>query len=88
MDLQSFRDEMLKEHNVSRVKYGNVAPLALDSHINDEAQEYAQRLAMIDNSLRHSKRTHLGSYTIYIDIISYKHKPFERRFGHIRTILI
>jgi uncharacterized protein YkwD len=66
MDLQAFREGMLKEHNMGRAKYGNVAPLALDSHINDEAQEYAQRLAMIDNSLRHSKRTHLGSFVLLI----------------------
>jgi hypothetical protein len=62
MDMNAFRDDMLREHNVGRLKYGNVPPLILDNHINEEAQEYAQRLALIDNSLRHSKRTHLGNY--------------------------
>ena len=60
MDMNAFRDGMLREHNIGRLKHGNVPPLVLDSHINKQAQEYADRLAMIDNSLRHSKRTHLG----------------------------
>ena len=60
MDLNAFRDGVLREHNIGRQKYGNVAPLCLDANINKEAQTYAERLALIDMPLRHSKRTHLG----------------------------
>ena len=60
MDINAFRDGVLNEHNSGRLKYGNVPPLCLDANINKEAQEYAEKLAIISMTLRHSKRTHLG----------------------------
>ena len=55
-----FRNEILIEHNKSRLKYGKVPPLALDENLNAKAQNYANYLASNDLGLIHSDSKDMG----------------------------
>lgn len=57
---RSFAQALLEEHNKLREKYGNVAPLLLDTDLSSLAQKHSDSLAKKQSKLELSENENVG----------------------------